>query len=236
MSETLQQLGLTKAEEKIYFTLLEHGAMLAGKVAQKAGIHRRNVYDALHRLIEKGLASYIVTNNRHYYQAEDPQRLLSMVKEREIGVKELLPQLELKFKMSHDKQETLFYKGKEGIKAIFEDQLREAKPIYIMGGSKNASNILQYYLPKYTKQRIQKKIPLNIIYAGKREKDKGTPLAKTRSLPEGYGGLAATNIYSDRVAIIIWSDEPLAILIKNKDIAESYMNYFKLLWGIAKDS
>ena len=236
MPETLQQLGLTKAEEKIYFTLLEHGAMLAGKVAQKAGIHRRNVYDALHRLIEKGLASYIVTNNRHYYQAEDPQRLLSMVKEREIGVKELLPQLELKFKMSHDKQETLFYKGKEGIKAIFEDQLREAKPIYIMGGSKNASNILQYYLPKYTKQRIQKKIPLNIIYAGKREKDKGTPLAKTRSLPEGYGGLAATNIYSDRVAIIIWSDEPLAILIKNKDIAESYMNYFKLLWGIAKDS
>lgn len=236
MSETLQQLGLTKAEEKIYLTLLEHGSMLAGKVAQKAGIHRRNVYDALHRLIEKGLVSYIVTNNRHYYQAEDPERLLSMVKEREMGVKEVLPQLQLKFKMSHDKQETLFYKGKEGIKAIFEDQLREGKPVYIMGGSKNASEILRYYLPKYTKQRLQKKVPLNIIYAGRREKDKGTPLAKTRSLPEGYGGLAATNIYSDRVAIIIWSEEPLAILIKNKDVAQSYMNYFKLLWSIAKDS
>ncbi|MEK6964564.1 MAG: helix-turn-helix domain-containing protein [Nanoarchaeota archaeon] len=236
MIDAFEQLGLTKSESKIYLTLLDCGSMLAGKVAEKAGIHRRNVYDALHRLIKKGLVSYIVTNNRHYYQAEDPQRLIGMVKEREIGVREVLPQLELKFKMSHDKQETLFYKGKEGIKAIFEDQLREGKPIYIMGGSKNASGILQYYLPKYTKQRIQKKIPLNIIYAGKREKDKGTPLAKTRSLPEGYGGLAATNIYSDRVAIIIWSEEPIAILIKNKDVAESYMNYFKLLWNIAKES
>ncbi len=236
MSETLQQLGLTKTEEKIYLTLLDYGSMLAGPLAQKAGIHRRNVYDALHRLIEKGLVSYIMTNNRHYYQAEDPQRLLGMVKEREIGVKELLPPLELKFRMSHEKQETLFYKGKEGIKAIFEDQLREKKPVYIMGGSKNASEILRYYLPRYTKQRLQKKIQLNIIYTGKREKDKGTPLAKTRSLPEGYAGLAATNIYGDKVAIIIWTEEPIAILIKNKDVAESYMNYFKLLWNIARDS
>ena len=234
MSDVLQQLGLTKSEEKIFLTLLDYGAMLAGPLAQKAGIHRRNVYDALHRLIEKGLVSYIVTNNHHYYQAEDPQRLLGMVKEREIGINELLPQLQLKFKMSHEKQETLFYKGKEGIKAIFEDQLREAKPVHIMGGAKNASEILKYYLPKYTKQRTQKNIPLNILYSGKREKQDKIPLSKIKSLPEGYGGLAATNIYAEKVSIIIWSEEPLAILIKNKDVAKSYLNYFTLLWGIAK--
>ena len=63
MNDAFEQLGLTKSESKIYLTLLDYGSMLAGKVAEKAGIHRRNVYDALHRLIEKGLVSY-------YHQAE----------------------------------------------------------------------------------------------------------------------------------------------------------------------
>ena len=48
-------------------------------------------------------------------------------------------------------------------------------------------------------------------------------------------GVAATNIYSDKVAIILWSKEnPFAILIKQREIAEAYRNYFEMLWKTCK--
>lgn len=54
-TETLQQLGLAKNEARIYQTLLQRGEMAVGEIANKSGVHRRNVYDSLNRLVEKGL-------------------------------------------------------------------------------------------------------------------------------------------------------------------------------------
>ena len=62
-TEYLEELGLTNAEAKIYIALLELGSSQAGKITEKTGIHRRTVYDAIERLIEKGLISYIKQNN-----------------------------------------------------------------------------------------------------------------------------------------------------------------------------
>jgi len=45
---------------------------------------------------------------------------------------------------------------------------------------------------------------------------------------------ATTTIYNDKVAIHILTDKPLIIIIKNKDIADGYRNYFEILWKIAK--
>ena len=74
-------------------------------------------------------------------------------------------------------------------------------------------------------------------FFAKRKKDKQAriPFAEIRYLPEKYSGPAATNIYGDKVAIILWSKEnPLAIVIKNKEIAESYKKFFELMWRISK--
>ena len=46
-TKILQTLGLTSTETKVYLTLLELGKALAGTIADKAQIHRRNAYDAL---------------------------------------------------------------------------------------------------------------------------------------------------------------------------------------------
>ena len=59
----LEKAGLTKIESKVYLSLLDLGPSLAGQISKHSGIHRRSVYDALDRLAEKGLISYIVKNN-----------------------------------------------------------------------------------------------------------------------------------------------------------------------------
>ena len=42
-------------------------------------------------------------------------------------------------------------------------------------------------------------------------------------------------IYKDMVILLIWTAKPpIAVVIKNKDNAESYKNQFKLMWKMAK--
>ncbi|MFH1401029.1 MAG: hypothetical protein ABIH41_05925, partial [Nanoarchaeota archaeon] len=138
-----------------------------------------------------------------------------------------------KFNEAKEKQETKFYRGVEGIKAILEDQIRESKPVYIIGAARNASAILKYYLPHYTSKRVKRKLKLHLIYAGG-TRTFAVPYGETRYLPESYASPVSTNIYSDKVAIIVWSHEPVAILIKNPAIAKAYKSYFDLLWKQGK--
>jgi len=230
----LQEIGLTKTESLVYWALLQLGPSLAGKISRKSGVHRRSVYDAMDRLIEKGLVSYILKNNQRYYQATNPEKLIQIMKDKERIVHDVLPELKAQYEFSKEKEETNFYRGKEGVKYIFEDMIREKDTVLVIGASPNANEIIKYYFPKYDKRRIEEKINVKLIYDESFKPVKDIPQADIRYLPAGYGSNAATNIYADKVAIIIWLEKPLAILIKNKEVAKSYRKYFELLWKIAK--
>jgi len=45
---------------------------------------------------------------------------------------------------------------------------------------------------------------------------------------------AVTNIYGDKVAIIIWTENPEAIIIENAAVAKAYKSYFDILWKNGK--
>ena len=63
---------------------------------------------------------------------------------------------------------------------------------------------------------------------------KNIPLAEIKYLPEKYASPVAVNIYKDKTAIIVWAKEPIAILIKNREISEAYKTYFELMWKISR--
>ena len=55
--EDLQKLGLTRYEAEIYFILVKSGEASAGAVLAATGYHREQVYRALKRLVDQGLAT-----------------------------------------------------------------------------------------------------------------------------------------------------------------------------------
>jgi len=228
----LEKLGLTGTEAKIYLALLGLGQSLAGSIAAKSKVHRRNVYDALERLIEKGLVNYVFSNNRRYFSPVNPKRLLEITREKESIAQQIMPELELAFKSRKKDEEAVFFKGKQGLKAVFDDQINEKKEILIIGAFPNADKIVKYYFPKYDKERAKKKINIKAIFSKKIASK--IILAEIKYLPEHYNTNTAINIYGNKVAIILWAQEPFAILFNNKDIADSYRNYFKLMWNTAK--
>jgi hypothetical protein len=59
------------------------------------------------------------------------------------------------------------------------------------------------------------------------------PYLKVKYLEETESP-ATTSIYDDTVAIHVLTDKPIVIIIKNREIAESYKNYFEFLWKKTK--
>lgn len=227
----LHEAGLTQNEEKVYLALIDLGPSLAGKISRKTGLHRRTVYDTTDMLIKKGLIGYILQNNRRIFHPSDPNKLLNILEEKQLSLMPAIKILSEKFKVSKEKEETNFFKGKEGLKSIFEDQL-DSKEILILGASPKAYDILKFYFKWYDKKREKKKIKARIIATDKSIKD--ISFAEIRYLPQKYSTPVAINIYKDKTAIILWAKEPVSILIKNIEISDSYRKYFELMWSIAR--
>ena len=233
MKDNLREVGLTENESKVYLTLLEIGPSHAGLISRKSGLHRRVVYDTIEMLIQKGLIGFILRNNVKLFQASNPERVMEMIREKEEHLQNIMPSLIGLYGKTKEKEETNFYKGKNGLKTVFEDMLNDKKEIIVLGASSLAYEVLSFYFEWFDKRRKENKIKERIIFnVSKKIK---VPYADIRYLPEKYHSPLAVNVYGNKVAIILWSQKnPFAIVIKNDEIAEGYRKYFELLWKIAR--
>ena len=162
----LENLGMTAVEIEVYLAIIDLGSCLAGEITRKTGIHRRTVYDAIERLVEKGIISYIKTNNRKYFEAYPPKKLLEIVREKESLINSAIPELQKRFEFSKEKKETLFFRGKQALKTIFDDQIEEGKEVLVIASTIEVNKILEYYFPKFNLQRKEKNISDVFIIEG----------------------------------------------------------------------
>src|SRR3989338_11198969 len=153
INSVLREMGLGENESRVYLALLKYGPSLAGAISRKTGIHRRNVYDITERLIQKGLIGYIKKNNRRFFEAANPERFKEILDEKQKALDVELGDLMFLYKKTKEKQETNFYKGVEGLKTVFQDQL-DSKEVLILGASESAFEVLPFYFKWYDKYRI----------------------------------------------------------------------------------
>lgn len=242
----LVKAGLTKQEAKVYTTLIYLGPATAGKITSKSGVHRRSVYDCIERLIEKGLVSYYTTGNKKLFEAAHPSRLLQVLAEKEEQIKDsyndikaVLPELISNYKFSSFRHEASVFRGREGLKTIFEDILETDKENLILGAESKAPKILKHYLTKFHNRRIARRINEKFLF-NSAERGRGRKLARmkhteVRFLPEPCNSSVTVNVYGTKTALITWlEEEPLGILIENEQIAKGMKAYFELMWKISK--
>ena len=113
-TELFQTLGMAKNEAEIYETLVKEGELGVGAISQKSGIHRRNVYDTLNRLLEKGLVFEILESKENRYQAVHPNKLAEFIQEKQQAIASAMPDLEKMFNTMPSKESVYIYKGIEG--------------------------------------------------------------------------------------------------------------------------
>lgn len=243
-TKQLQKLGLTPGEAKIYLTLLELDTTTTGPLLKKSKISSSKIYTILENLNSKGLVSEIIKNNTKHFTAKDPKRLLDYLEKKESELKEqkttaqqLIEELKILKTTKPEEEYAEILKGVAGIKTFLEyfiQILSENDSMYIMGATQDSIELMGNYFNEWHKKRVNKKIFCYALYhndALKRaDHRKKTPLTKTKVLPKKIQNPTYTVVGNDISSIFIFGKEPKCIVIKNKSVAKSHKEYFKILW------
>ncbi|MCK5290107.1 MAG: winged helix-turn-helix transcriptional regulator [Candidatus Aenigmarchaeota archaeon] len=228
--DKLKKAGLSGNESKIYLELLKRGSISASSLAKKMGMDRTLVYQILNNLIDKGLVNYINKENRRYYEATSPDCLLAGIKERENIVMSVIPDLKKIERQVDVEQKINIYEGKNGIRLLMEDVMQSAD-VCVFGASGKSFDIIPYDMPSLIRKSLKTDMKVRMITD---KEFKGHSMTKLPNISVRYleevKSPATTTIYGDTVAINVSTDKPIVIFIKNRDVSESYKNYFEFLW------
>ncbi len=239
----LEKFGLAEKEAKVYITCLELGNPLASEISIKSNVPRTLVYDIIERLIELGLISYSIKNNKKYFTASNPKELVRILKEKERIITNIVPSLEnLQKTKGRKRPKVEIYEGKEGMKTVMNDISRSnIKEFLAYGSSRSSYEIIPAFIEDWHKKRVKKKIVMRIIYndtKDAREKVKkfksSLKLTKYKFMPVKLESPTATLVYGDKVVLQSWTKEPFAVMIEDQQMAENQRKYFEELWKIAK--
>ena len=241
-TKILEEIGFTPKEVDVYLVMLGLKTATIFEIMSKAKVSRQSIYEILQKLLDKGLISYIVKNRKKQYHTVNPERMLDIIKEQETILKEkevnlqaLLPDLLKRYNKNKEDTNFEIFLGKEGMKTITNDILKVGKNICVLAGDGRLIDYLKYYLPQFIKKRVKLGLFSKVIYnESVREKGLEVPLSEIRYASEKYSSPIMIAIYGNNVNLIIFSESPVAIHIESKEIAKSFMNYFNLMWKIAK--
>ncbi|MBT4824697.1 hypothetical protein HN695_07980 [Candidatus Woesearchaeota archaeon] len=239
ITTTLSNLGFSPSEIKLYLHLLKNGANYANKLSSETKINRTNVYEALDRLINKGVISFITKNKIKWFEAKTPEVLLSIIGNQEDKLAQTKTNLkkqisQLKKQINPDKQslEANIFVGKKGLRMLFEEILLEKKPISLIAAELQFKTLFGPYFELWHKKRAEAKIKQRSIFPQKiKNKLKQRKLLQYKFIKDTYTNPTTTIIYGNNCIFIQWTKEPIAIKIQNKEIVRSHLNYFDMLWG-----
>jgi sugar-specific transcriptional regulator TrmB len=231
----LQELGFSRNEAKVYLTLLKLGSTKTGALVKETGLHRVIVYDVLNSLIKKGFASYVKRGNWKYFQAVDPDELLNLLEERKRRIEGILPELKKLKKPAVENVKVEVYRGKEGLKTGLNDILKEGRDYYMIGYTGAARHLARHWFAHWQKRRAKMKLRRTILFPDYMRGQDVTkyPITMKKFLPKGYFTPASTIIYGvDKILIFLpFTDDFLGIIIKSREVWESYKSEFDVLWN-----
>lgn len=242
--QILTDLGLTKNEAQIYETLIKGGDMAVGAIAEESKIHRRNVYDAIKRLVEKGLVFELLGSKENRYQAVDPNKLSDILGEKQQALQKVIPVLERLYKSTPHQDEVFIYKGLEGWKNYMRDILRIKQDVFTIGGSGQWSDKnIRVFLEQFQKEAKKKEIKFHTLFdhgvkQNMHEVSNKLPNQEYRFLPKEYSTDAGIDIFGDHVVIVTVGenttiDDSSLTVIVNPKIAEAFRVWFKLMWSVS---
>lgn len=241
----LKNFGLSEKEIAVYLALVELGPSSVRDIAAKSKVNRGTSYDILKSLIQLGIVSYYNKESKQYFIAEEPEKLLSAIDQKQEdllevrkNVEESLPLIKTLFEKQGGKPVVKFYEGNKGVRQIFEDVLAEvsesADKSYYLYSSATAEHRKNVYgaMPDFSKRRIAKKISVKIISLGEGGQLAG--LDERKQMPTSGKLLKSTHeiIYAGKVAHISLDgkEEPVGVVIQNEEIYQTQKLIFEYTW------
>lgn len=245
-ADVLKELGLSPNEARIYEALLELGESSITEIATRTNIHRRNVYDAVNRLVDKGVITPVIGDKESRYAPVEPNKFFEMVEEKRTKLEEILPAMQKLFSEKKTTEGVFVYSGIEGLKNIQRDALGARGFIYSIGGKgfyldphPHKDLMAESFLRATKKRNIRLQILLDATTKDQYKPEPRLGNSEFRFLPKEYSSPGVVDVYNDRVVISLGNlDQPskdfTAFMIISERLAESYKQWFQFMWDRCK--
>lgn len=244
----LEQLGFSEVESKLYLLLLKSGSITVAELAEKAKINRTATYSHINTLLEKGIIAKVkgISNK---IAANPPEHLHYLVEQKAIHIGMLQEKLPLVISSLNSvfspiqnelKSETKYYRGKSGVKAIYQEILHSNKiRAYFNPGD------LHKVFPENVKlcsEALFHNQKMKVFEIAEDNQEARSCIEYSRKIEEKHFWkllpqdvkLTANDIliYEGKVAIINIRDKQniTGVVLTNKDYYNNSVQLFDLLW------
>jgi sugar-specific transcriptional regulator TrmB len=241
----LEKLGFSSSEAKVYLSLIRYSSCTIQVLAKCTNIHRRNIYDVINRLIEKGMVCEIVTSGGNLYKAFDPEKIESIYNQKMKEIKSILPDLQGIYNRSNSgnsQNEVVIFRGLEGYKNYMRMILSARKTIYSLGTKgdwfdSRLNNFSADFFKEKARLGIESKLLIDYEYSKIFNPGKHL-LAEYKILPESYSTDSTIDIFDDRVVIFsvvkdnivdMYSD---ILMIQDSHLALNFIKWHGLIWDL----
>jgi len=232
----LKNIGFSTKEIQIYLSLLSIGESNLQGIVNHTGIPRTTVYALIKRLIREGAVDIYKKKATTYYTATPPSRLLDIIEDNVESFKQNLPVFNLFLNKNRWESNVKFFNGKESVQFVFVEILKDKFPLCAITSIDEIERLSEDPFRHFIRRRVKQKLPVRLITnetpEAKKLKEKDeAEFRTTRFVPAKYNFYTANYIFGDKVAIFsLKEDSVMALLIKDKLIAQTQKMLFESLW------
>lgn len=240
----LRKAGLTESQAKGYLALIEHGALSPVQLAEHTGESRTNGYMICEKLEKLGLATK-KDGKKALYSPAHPSALEALAERRrkavqqaEQSVKNNLSELIDYYYEQRDTPGVTTEVGNEGIKKVYSAILQDKNDLELLRSPHDSGYMSSQFYAEYQQNRADKGIKTKLIAIDNpRSRAKQNPgydeskgiVQRTWIKESQYNAHVEWSVYGDKVSAITFGEQPIALTIYSKEIAESMRQIFALV-------
>ena len=234
--ESLQKIGLSDKEAKVYIALLKIGDATVKDISSEANLKRPTTYLILEELRQKGLILKIPHAKKAVYQAKNTDELYGYASENMSAFKRALPKIE-SLQTEHNPVKTFYFEGIQGLKdALFYKMngMEEKSITGFFAKDAGVSKPVMDLFTKFNKTLIDRKVTVT----GITPEGEGTRNYQKQH-PEFYKNIsfAPQGDYSAEISIettddfirIIDGVEMKAVIVESKRVADAVKQIFNIV-------
>lgn len=235
LESVLQHLGLNEKQAKVYLACLQLGKGSVPAISGKAGTKRPTTYLLLEELRMKGLVNLLPRAQKVLYTANSPEQLLEEQREKERMIKANMPELMAMFNTKMEKPKVTYYQGEHNVVKLYGEIFKE-KDIMFYGSIASISSEVYKQVEKYLHYIKKENLSVReILQADEKSlkfaQENNSETHQIKILPENQKMPTDNMIFGNKVAIITYKDEPMAVVIESSDVVETYKSMFEMVWN-----
>ncbi len=244
LKSALTQLDCSPKEIRFYIANFKAGASTITELAKLAHLQRSTAYIIAEQLIAKQL---ITEDHRQYkkqFVAVSPESMIRMLdaKKRRVArssiiLSEHFAELEDLYKTNDVRPQVTTYQGIRALLTAWNDTLTAKSEVLLWTNQATEQQLFaSQQHQQFVTDRVEKGIPIRVLAVNNPEGQKLIPsnpelLRRTRFLPTKTSFSAETYLYDNKVIILDYNTDIIAIIIENKLVYEAQKAIFELAWS-----